>query len=70
MSKLYRLKLDSNGEAVGASEEIAAFTANVANAQFGSGPGFNSTSLYAAGFPGEVWEIDVGVAGAPVPTKP
>ncbi len=70
VSKLYRLKLDSSGEATGASVEIAAFTANVANAQFGSGPGFKTTSLYAAGCPGVVWEIDVGVCGAAVPTKP
>jgi hypothetical protein len=70
LSKIYRLKLDASGAPIGSAQAIASFSGNVANAQFGSGPGFSTTSLYAAGFPGDVWQIDVGVEGAAVPTKP
>lgn len=69
-NKLYRLRLDGDGQPVGTATEIAAFASNIANAQFGSGAGFNGTSIYAAGFPGDVWEVDLGVEGAAVPTAP
>lgn len=69
-SKLYRFELDAAGALVGTPALLATFPKNVANAQFGSGTGFNPTSLYAAGNPGTVYEVPVGVPGAPVPTQP
>jgi sugar lactone lactonase YvrE len=69
-SELYRVKLDAAGAAAGPEELLATFPQNVANAQFGSGPGFDSKTLYAAGNPGAVYAVPVGVAGAPVPTPP
>jgi sugar lactone lactonase YvrE len=69
-SDLYRVKLDAAGAAIGAAELLASFPQNVANAQFGSGAGFDPTTLYVAGNPGIVYGVAVGVAGAPVPTPP
>jgi sugar lactone lactonase YvrE len=69
-SRLYRFELDAAGTLVGTPKLLADFPKNVANAQFGSGTGFNSTSLYVAGNPGTVYEVPVGVPGAPVPTQP
>ncbi|MCK6586608.1 MAG: gluconolactonase [Polyangiaceae bacterium] len=69
-SELFRVKLDAAGAAVGQPELLAKFPKNVANAQFGSGAGFDSKTLYAAGNPGTVYAVPVGVAGAPVPTPP
>ncbi len=69
-SDLYRVKLDAQGAAVGAAEMMASFPQNVANAQFGSGAGFDSNTLYVAGNPGTVYAILAGVPGAPVPTAP
>jgi sugar lactone lactonase YvrE len=69
-SDLYRVKLDAAGAAIGAAELLASFPQNVANAQFGSGAGFDPMTLYAAGNPGTVYGVAVGVAGAPVPTPP
>ncbi len=66
-SKLYRFNLDDAGTLLGEVELIADFPANVANAQFGSGSGWNATSLYAAGNPGQVFEVPIGAPGAPVP---
>lgn len=67
---LYRQLLDDTGAAVGAPELISTTATNVANGQFGSGPGWNDTSIYAAGFPGDLYEIPVGVPGAAIPTAP
>lgn len=67
---VYRVKLDAAGAAVGQEELIAELPQNVANAQFGSGPGWDPKTLYAAGNPGAVYAIPVGVPGAPVPTPP
>lgn len=69
-SRLYRFELDAAGALVGQPALLADFPQNVANAQFGSGTGFNPNSLYAAGNPGVVYEVPVGVPGAPVPTEP
>ncbi len=69
-SDLYRFNLDGAGALVGQPELLASFPTNVANAQFGSGTGWNATSLYVAGNPGDVYELPVGVAGAPVPAPP
>lgn len=66
-SRLYRVRLDANGAAVGNATQLATFTANVANAQFGRGTGFSPTSLYLAGNPGTVYAVDIGVGGAPIP---
>lgn len=65
---LYRVWLDEAGVAVGMPEELAQFPTNVANAVFGRGPGFDEHSLYAAGIPGGVYRVEVGVPGAPYPT--
>lgn len=69
-SDLYRVKLDAVGAAVGAAELLASFPKNVANAQFGSGAGFDPQTLYVAGNPGTVYAVAAGVPGAPVPTPP
>ncbi len=69
-NKLYRLELNAAGDIVGDPVNLASFTKNVANAQFGSGPGFDPKKLYVAGNPGTVYSVDVGVPGAPVPTAP
>ncbi|MBK8251588.1 MAG: gluconolactonase [Polyangiaceae bacterium] len=69
-SDLYRVQLDPAGNAMGTEELLASFPKNVANAQFGSGSGFDNQTLYVAGVPGSVYSINVGVPGAPVPTVP
>jgi sugar lactone lactonase YvrE len=65
-NRLFRVDLDAAGDATG-SVLLATFPSNVANAVFGSGTGWEPTSLYAAGNPGDVYSVPVGVAGAPVP---
>ncbi len=69
-SALYRVALDPQGDAIGEAKLLATFPKNVANAQFGAGPGFSPTALYVTGTPGTVYELDVGVAGAPVVMPP
>ena len=68
-NRVYRLNLDAAGALVGQPELIAQLPTNVANAQFGAGDGWSATSLYVAGNPGDVYEVPVGVAGAPVPVQ-
>lgn len=63
--RVFRVRTDADGDAVGDAELIAQLPSNVANAQFGRGAGFSPTTLYAAGNPGDVYAIDVGVVGAP-----
>jgi sugar lactone lactonase YvrE len=65
-SKLYRVRIDANGNAAQAPELLAQFPTNVANAQFGAGPGFDPKKLYVTGNPGTVYTIDLGITGAPV----
>ncbi len=67
--QIYRVFLDDRGAAIGDAEALLAdpTPTNIANAQFGAGPGWNADSLYAAGNPGTVYEIPVGVPGAPYP---
>lgn len=65
-SRLYRVRLDAGGAATGEPEQLAEFAENVANVQFGAGPGFDPESLYAAGNPGVVYRVVVGVPGAPI----
>lgn len=66
---LYRVFLDDAGAPVGDPESLVdPFPANVANAIFGVGEGWDETSLYAAGVPGGVYRVEVGVPGAPYPT--
>ncbi|MCA9711524.1 MAG: gluconolactonase, partial [Myxococcales bacterium] len=68
-SALWRVLLDEAGAPIGDPEElIAQFPANVANAVFGVGAGWDELSLYAAGVPGGVYRVEVGVPGAPYPT--
>ena len=69
-NEIWRIWLDEQGGPVGDPELIASLPTNAANAQFGSGPGFDPTSLYAAGVPGDVYRIEIGVPGAPIPTVP
>jgi len=66
-SRLYRIQRDATGAKVGTEEQLAQFPQNVANPQFGRGAGFNEDSLYVAGVPGVVYEVPVGVPGAPIP---
>ena len=56
------------GVSTDAPELLASFPQNVANAQFGSGAGFDPNKLYVAGAPGSVyrrlltaWSAEVGV---------
>ena len=66
---LYRVFLDEAGAAVGEPELLVEeFPTNTANAVWGSGAGWEPTSLYAAGFPGGIYRVDVGVPGLPYPT--
>jgi hypothetical protein len=67
--ELWRFELDDAGAELDSSS-IAAFTTGVSNAQFGSGAGFATTSLYVTGDPGTVWVVDLQVPGAAVPTAP
>lgn len=63
-NRVYRIDLDADANLLGEPVLLADVQDNIANAQFGRGPGWNATSLYAAGNPGVVYEIPVGV-GAP-----
>lgn len=69
-SRLYRFDLDAGANAIGPAVLLAQFPKNVANAQFGSGPGLNPESLYAGGNPGTIYEVPVGITGAPVVEPP
>ena len=69
-SRIFRVRLDASGVATAPPELLASFPANVANAQFGSGPGFDADKLYVTGNPGVVFSIPVGVRGAAVPAPP
>jgi streptogramin lyase len=62
--RIYRIDLDADANLIGEPVLLAVTQENIANAQFGRGPGWNATSLYAAGNPGVVYEIPVGVPGA------
>ncbi len=67
-ARVYRLMLDENADPLGdATDIVDGNMQNIANAQFGRGPGFEATSLYASGNPGIVYRLDVGVPGAPIP---
>jgi sugar lactone lactonase YvrE len=68
--RLYRIWLDSAGAAMGAPELLANLPTSVANAQFGSGTGFDPLTLYVGGTDGDIYAVAVGVPGAPVPTPP
>lgn len=68
-SALYRVLLDPAGAPIGDPELLVAqFPTNVANAVWGSGPGWDPLSLYAAGVPGGIYRVEVGVPGLPYPT--
>ncbi|WP_437980472.1 SMP-30/gluconolactonase/LRE family protein [Sorangium sp. So ce117] len=68
--KLYRVRLDAGGAALGEAELLARFPTGVANAQFGAGPGFDARTLYVGGAAGSIYAVAVGIAGAPVPAPP
>lgn len=66
---LYRVYLDEAGAAIGEPELLVEeFPTNVANAVWGSGPGWDPLSLYAAGNPGGVYRVEIGIPGLPYPT--
>lgn len=67
-SRLYRVRLDGAGAAVGEPALLAEFPSNVANAQFGVGDGFDAQTLYVAGNPGDVYTLVVEVPGAAIVT--
>jgi hypothetical protein len=69
-SDMYRLFLDDAAMPLGEPELLVegGFPTNVANAQFGSGEGWEATSLYAIGVGGGLYRVDVGVPGAPYVT--
>ena len=66
-SDLYRVRLDPGGAADGPPELLASYPTNIANPHFGRAPGFCETCLYAAGKPGTIYRIDLGIFGAQVP---
>ncbi|WP_437924289.1 SMP-30/gluconolactonase/LRE family protein [Sorangium sp. So ce291] len=68
--ELYRVQLDAGGAALGGPELLATFPTSVANAQFGSGPGFNAKTLYVGGAAGAIYAVALGIVGAPVPAPP
>ncbi|WP_437874940.1 SMP-30/gluconolactonase/LRE family protein [Sorangium sp. So ce513] len=68
--ELYRVRLDAGGDAVGEPELLASFPTSVANAQFGSGPGFNRKTLYVGGVAGSIYAVALDIGGAPVPAPP
>jgi hypothetical protein len=64
-SRMYRVFTDEFGGPIGEPEVlIDSFPANVANAVWGSGDGWDPYSLYAAGVPGGVYRVQIGVPGA------
>lgn len=69
-SDMYRLFLDEVGDEIGEPELLVegGFPTNVANAQFGTGDGWEADSLYAIGVGGGLYRIPVGVPGAPYVT--
>ncbi len=67
-SRLYRVRLDGAGAAVGEPALLAEFPSNVANAQFGVGDGFDAHTLYVAGNPGDVYTVVVEFPGAAIVT--
>lgn len=62
-SELYRVLLDEAGAAI-ETTSLAVFPSNVANAQFGAGPGFDDRTLYLSGNPGDVYAVAVEFPGA------
>jgi len=68
-SALYRIFLDEAGGAVGEPELLVEeFPSNVANTMWGSGADWDPLSLYAAGVPGGIYIVQVGVPGLPYTT--
>ncbi len=67
-NRLYRVRLDGAGAAIGEPALLAEFPSNVANAQFGVGDGFDPYTLYAAGNPGDVYTLAVEFPGAAIAT--
>lgn len=62
-SRLFRVRTDVQGNAVGQPELLASFPKNVAAANFGAGPGFDPKTLYVTGNPGVVYTLQLGVGG-------
>jgi sugar lactone lactonase YvrE len=66
-AKLFRVRIGAKGAAAAPPELLATFPVNVANAQFGSGRGFDEKTLFVVGNPGSVFSVPLGINGAPVP---
>lgn len=65
---LFRVNLDAAGDPIGDAELLVeAFDANVANAVFAQGAGWEAypTTLFLVGLPGRIFTVDVGIEGAP-----
>ena len=62
-NRLFRVRTDVQGNAVGQPELLATFPKNVAAANFGAGPGFDPKTLYVTGNPGVVYTLQLGVGG-------
>jgi sugar lactone lactonase YvrE len=67
--KLFRLRTNARGEGVDL-KQLASFPTRVSNMHFGSGPGFDPSSLYVVGSDGHVFKVAAGVTGAPIPKAP
>lgn len=62
-NRLFRVRTDVQGNAVGQPELLATFAKNVAAANFGAGPGFDPKTLYVTGNPGVIYTLQLGVGG-------
>ena len=73
-NRLFRVRTDAQGNAVGQPELLATFPKNVAAANFGAGAGFDPKTLYVTGNPGTVYTLQLGVGGKdivhPAPPAP
>jgi sugar lactone lactonase YvrE len=62
-SRLFRVRIDAQGNASAAPELLASFPKNVAAANFGSGAGWDPNTLYVTGNPGTIYTVPLGVTG-------
>ena len=68
--QIYRFATDAQGALIGEAKPLIDQPPSdiLLSQQFGTGQGFSATSLYAISLTGAVYQIDVGVPGAPYPT--
>ncbi len=67
--QIYRFLTDAEGAPIGEAKPLLDQPPSdiLISQQFGLGQGFSTTSLYAISVTGAVYQIDVGVPGAPYP---